>query len=180
MPKNEIVENGAQIVKKKSNGKNSPVIGDNLVFESDDERKIAISEALTGVFQYLDRPIVKNDEEAKERIQDYFKDCITQGIRPTVETLALALGTTRQTLYRWETEQRATVSGDVIKKAKEFIASFDAQMVSSGHLNPVTYIFRAKNYYHMTDAQEYILTPNAGQEVDQKTLIQDADLLPDV
>ena len=40
------------------------------------------------------------------------------------------------------------------------MASFDAEMVTEGKINPVTYIFRAKNYFGMVDQQEHILTPN--------------------
>jgi hypothetical protein len=48
----------------------------------------------------------------------------------------------------------------LIKKAKELLASFDAKMVQEGKINPVTYIFRAKNYFGLKDQQEYVLTPN--------------------
>jgi hypothetical protein len=40
------------------------------------------------------------------------------------------------------------------------LASFDAEMVTEGKINPVTYIFRAKNYFGLQDKQEYVLTPN--------------------
>lgn len=33
-------------------------------------------------------------------------------------------------------------------------------MATEGKINPVTYIFRAKNYFGMRDQQEYVLTPN--------------------
>ena len=49
---------------------------------------------------------------------------------------------------------------DLIKKAKEFLASFDAQLVQEGKVNPTTYIFRAKNYFGLKDEVEYVLTPN--------------------
>ena len=49
---------------------------------------------------------------------------------------------------------------NLIKKAKEFLASFDAQLVQEGKVNPTTYIFRAKNYFGLKDQQEYVLTPN--------------------
>jgi len=32
--------------------------------------------------------------------------------------------------------------------------------VAEGKLNPVTYIFRSKNYYGMKDQQEHVITPN--------------------
>ena len=33
-------------------------------------------------------------------------------------------------------------------------------MVTEGKINPVVYIFRAKNFVGMKDIQDYILTPN--------------------
>jgi hypothetical protein len=48
----------------------------------------------------------------------------------------------------------------MIKKAKDLIAAYDANLVAEGKLNPVTYIFRSKNYYGMKDQQEHVITPN--------------------
>ena len=33
-------------------------------------------------------------------------------------------------------------------------------MVTEGKINPVVYIFRAKNYFGMKDQQDLVLTPN--------------------
>lgn len=52
-------------------------------------------------------------------------------------------------------------------------------MVNEGKLNPVTYIFRSKNYYGMRDQQEYVLTPNADGNDDPATLVQAAKMLPE-
>ena len=45
-------------------------------------------------------------------------------------------------------------------------------MVTEGKINPVVYIFRAKNYFGMKDQQEVVLTPNQplGDSPDQKKL----------
>ena len=45
-------------------------------------------------------------------------------------------------------------------------------MVTEGKINPVVYIFRAKNYFGMKDQQEVVLTPNQplGDAPDQKQL----------
>ena len=48
----------------------------------------------------------------------------------------------------------------MIKKAKEILASLDAELVSRGKIPQITYIFRAKNFFGMKDVQDYILTPN--------------------
>ena len=52
-----------------------------------------------------------------------------------------------------------SVRQKVIKKAKETLACFDAGLVAAGKMNPVPYIFRAKNYYGMTDQQQLVIEP---------------------
>ena len=159
--------------------KNSPVIGNNgLTFEDDEEKQLMIRNSIENARRWFNVPLVKDDDEAIERLKDYTDGCMARGLRPTVEGLAMCLGTTRSSLWDWETgKHRGPVSSDIIKKAKEMIAMFDADMVSRGKLNPVTYIFRSKNYYGMKDQQDIVVTPK--QDVDINTLIEEAELLPD-
>lgn len=98
------------------------------------------------------------DSAIQERIVEYLSQCYITGQRMTVEKLALALGITRETLWKWE--QQPGNRGNMIKKAKDTIAAYDADMVAKGKLNPVPYIFRAKNYYGMKDSQDIVVTPN--------------------
>ena len=51
------------------------------------------------------------------------------------------------------------VTRAIIKKAKNIIQEFDAQMVEQGKLNPIPYIFRSKNYYGMSDRTELQISP---------------------
>ena len=48
----------------------------------------------------------------------------------------------------------------MIKKAKEILAGIDAKLVSQGKIPQITYIFRAKNFFGLSDKQELVLTPN--------------------
>ena len=54
---------------------------------------------------------------------------------------------------------------DVIKKAKDFIATMEAELARDGEINSTVYIFRAKNHFGMVDKQEVVVTPNAGMEI---------------
>ena len=76
--------------------------------------------------------------------------------------MCLALGYPRETIWKWETGREGSTPfrSNIIKKAKELIAAYDANLVAEGKLNPVTYIFRSKNYYGMKDQQEHVITPN--------------------
>jgi hypothetical protein len=61
---------------------------------------------------------------------------------------------------------------DMIKKAKEILAGMDAKLVSMGKIPQVTYIFRAKNFYQMSDNSVLTVVPGSpiGAETDQKAL----------
>src|SRR5690606_22337152 len=95
-------------------------------------------------------------------LEEFFTTCFENGEIPTVEKMGLAVGVDRRTLYKWEHghEGSTPTRAKMISHARDLMASFDAEMVMEGKVNPVTYIFRAKNFYGMVDKQEHILTPN--------------------
>lgn len=68
--------------------------------------------------------------------------------------LALATDYDRRTLFDIENHKAKLQFSDAIKKAKEFIASYDAILAQSNKLNAAIYCFRAKNMYGMKDVQE--------------------------
>jgi transcriptional regulator with XRE-family HTH domain len=125
-------------------------------------------------------PIDNNDTEAiVERCIYYFEYCTQVGLRPGVEGLALALGTTRSTLNRWEHGERGTVYRDIVKKAKTYIADYLEALATTGKINPVTYIFLTKNNHGYKDQSEInvnIDTP-LGDTVNPDTI---AARLPDL
>lgn len=112
-----------------------------------------------------------NDDEIQERIDEFLVSCYETGQRVTVEKLALSLGITRKTLYEWENGNGCSARcSNIIKSAKEYLAAFDADLATSGKMNPVPYIFRAKNYYGMKDQQDVILTPNSPLQTDNNPI----------
>lgn len=122
-----------------------------------------VREALGSVIYWMERgnaDTPKTNEEIQARCIEYIKECYNQGQRMTVEKLALALGITRETLWKWE--QANDERGNIIKKAKDWIASYDADMVCAGKLPAIPWIFRAKNYYGMTDAQQITIEAKQG------------------
>lgn len=109
----------------------------------------------------------KTDDEIEQRTIDFFEYCIDNGERPTVEKYSLALGYARTTINEWERGNNCSPRRmDIIKKAKEFLAAYDAGMSVNGKLNPVLYIFRGKNYYGLKDTQDVVLTPNSPLQAD--------------
>jgi hypothetical protein len=106
-----------------------------------------------------------SDDEVRDRINLYFDYCTQEGLKPVIEGLALAIGIDRRTLWEWETSQKRATLGssraDMIKKAKDYVAFLMSDGVMSGQINPVTWIFYAKNYFGMTDSQNITITPNS-------------------
>lgn len=123
-----------------------------------------VRQALTSVMQWYEIGKTKpaNPEEWEQRTDFFFTACINNGQRPTWEKYCLCMGYTRQMIWDMMNEKRNASPAVVntIKKAKEYCAAYDAEMVNQGKLNPVPYIFRAKNYYGMKDTQDVVLTPN--------------------
>lgn len=76
--------------------------------------------------------------------------------------LALVTGWNRRTL--WDIENGVSHKGDgmsdIIKDAKETIATIEGQLAMSGDINSTVYIFRGKNFFDMTDKKEVVVTPN--------------------
>lgn len=159
------VSDGTVQVQKKPRGRNGT--GTASIEKNTTARPEEIAQAVRNAFQYFHREIVKSDEECAERIDGYFRDCYEQQMIPTVENLSLALGTVRQVLWQWENGQGcSSARTDMVKKAKQILASIDAELVSSGKIPQVVYIFRAKNFYQMSDQQEITINAQNAQEQD--------------
>lgn len=149
-------------------------------FDSSDERAAYNSKTLAGMMDLFLLPAVKSTEEAMERTQAYFQRCADMGVRPLWEEYAMALGVHRQTLWNWAVgNHRGPVDPDVVRRAKDFIAAYDARMVTDGKINPVTYIFRAKNFYDMKDTQDVVVTPNQFETRSREEIIKEAEMLPE-
>lgn len=178
MKKNEIEEIGNKVATKKRTNPLPNEIA--YTFEDEDEKKAYVAKALTEGLEYWRNEKVKSPEELIDRTESYFLRCANRGIKPTVEEYALCLGVTASTLWDWENgRSRGPAESDIVKRAKQMIALFDAKAIIDGKMNPVTYIFRAKNYYGMRDQQDVVVTPNTIESRPRAELIAEAELLPD-
>lgn len=103
-------------------------------------------------------------EELADRFDKLFNLATLNGFVPTVEMLALSSGINRRDL--WEIENnishKGSGMGDIIKEAKEVIATIEGQLAMTGDINSTVYIFRGKNFFNMVDKQEVVVTPNTG------------------
>jgi hypothetical protein len=125
--------------------------------ETEEDRKL-VSKILYELLVEYQKERVTSDDELVDRLNDYFVRCAAANQIPTVEEMCMSTGYTYAACWDWETGRRKGFgrdTADIIKKAKAFMASFDAKLVVSGKMQFLTYCFRAKNYYGMKDVTEY-------------------------
>lgn len=163
MDKNENENTNKNVVSIKRPRRMKLSNGNSICAKNEPEKpasKVEVSEAIMNNFKWFNRTMVKTDEECAERLNEFFSECVRTGELPTYEKMALALGTTTTTLHQWATGGFKNVSLDrinMMKKARGLIAAIDAELVSSGRIPPITYQFRAKNFYGMKDQQEVVM-----------------------
>ena len=110
--------------------------------------------------RWYELPKIQTDEDCRQRLFDFFTGCANTGELATVEKMCLALGYDRRRVFEWEKGLHCTQErSDMIKKAKHLIATTESVMVSEGKINPVVYIFRAKNYFGLKDQQDITVKP---------------------
>ena len=147
------------------------------LIEQDDEKRAFVAKCIENNLVFFNagvRDKVKNDEELCDRLNWFFSQCAETQQVPNVEKMANAIGYHRSTLFDWETGvQRgfSPATKDIIKQAKQILASIDAELAQDGKIQPVVYLFRSKNFYGMKDQQDIVVTPNAGMDaIDRATI----------
>lgn len=170
----ELARTGEEIVRseaqkpKKPRGNGTPPGSRAGLITTDEDRQF-VAGLLTETLHAYKQPRVKSDEELQERLDQYFQHCADTGQIPTVEEMALATGYGSSYLWDLEVGRRKGFSdstAEIVKKAKEFLKTFDAKLVVTGKMNFLAYCFRAKNYYGMVDKAEYVISPSTQNESD--------------
>lgn len=120
-----------------------------------------IKDIIGNVLYWYKYPQVTSDDDCAERLAEFFQHINDTGEIPTVEKMCLALGIHRQTAWRWKNGEGCSAERSyMIKKAYDIMAALDAELVSRNKIPQVTYIFRSKNYYEMSDQTQLVITPN--------------------
>ena len=125
----------------------------------------------TMLIKDLDTGRCTSAQELSDRFEKLFTMCFNNNFIPTVEALALCSGMDRRTIHDIEIGNTHKGDGmsDVIKKAKDFIATVEAELARDGEINSTVYIFRAKNYFGMSDKQEIEVKPVIGNDIPENT-----------
>lgn len=157
-----------QKTKMKPRGKN---IGETLapVTEPGDNTKyLAVSLKLYN----LPTIDLKEPEQVRERLTEFFQIHAEADMKPTVVGMAMALGWDRRRLWEIKTDvanrnqDLPTLTRDYIKKAYDFMENLWENYMLNGKINPVSGIFIGKNNFGYQDKQEYVLTPNSTNDSD--------------
>lgn len=102
---------------------------------------------------------VQTPEEMEERTEWFFGMCVQYNFIPSWELYCNSLGWGISTINAWVRGRVRPPHKDftgILQKAKDVIASYDANLVMSGKYHPTAYIFRSKNFYDMRDEQEVV------------------------
>ena len=142
----------------------------------------AIQKAVASAYNWSILPPVENDEQVAERLNYFFQHSAETGDLPTMEKLALALGVDVWTVSGWANGSHpcSAERREMILKARTIMSALDAELASTQKINPVTYIFRAKNYYGMRDQHESIVTTITQEAKAPERLLADYDDIVDV
>ena len=107
---------------------------------------------------------MKEPEQVKARIGQYFQICAEDDMKPSVAGMALAFGVDRKTLWCWcngvDSAYIPAESRSTLKKAYYFLNAQMENYMQNGKINPVAGIFLMKNNMGYADKQEVVLTPN--------------------
>ena len=99
-------------------------------------------------------------EECLEEVNEYFKLCYDCEMLPTIASLCLFLGVTRETLYASANDKRTYAYSDVLKYAINTCQSYQENGVLSGDVPSVPFIFLSKNYFGLKDTTEVNVSAN--------------------
>ena len=105
-----------------------------------------------------------HDPEAVERrVDEAFMYMIEHDMKPTIESIALAFGTNRTTMWRWREGVESDLpegSRNAIKRAYSLTNQLLTQTMADGRINPIPAIFLLKNNFGYRDQTDVVVTPN--------------------
>ena len=85
-------------------------------------------------------------------------------MKPSVAGLALALGTDRITLWKWEHGIESNKPQEVrnmIRRGREISEVMMVQLLQNGRMNPAAAIFLLKNDHGYKDQQDVVIAPGS-------------------
>ncbi len=136
---------------------------------------------MSHILQVKRLPIIDtHDPKAvADRINEYFELCNENKEPPTMTTLALSLGVTRGTLYRWL--KPGGCDSDIqkiLEEANTFMMAYTEGALWKGRGNPVGKIFVAKHNHNEFADQPQVIVTGKLETLTEKELLEKAARLP--
>ncbi|POP33378.1 hypothetical protein C3B58_07710 [Lactonifactor longoviformis] len=189
MDRKDVRAAGEEIVKSRGkgsrtgkDGNGSPIIGGNGVAPMNKDENALFCQYALDMFHSPTVDLGDSDAVA-DAIDGYFGYCIERGLRPGNLGLYAALGLSKQEVsneMRGMTHKLSSSCLDLLKKAKQALATYRELLGSQGKLNPVTLIFWQKNYDGLKDVQDITITPNASMQQEHTPEEIEAKVLDDI
>ena len=120
------------------------------------------------IMQFMALPDIdlKDDEQVKKRMTEFFQICADNDFKPAVSSLACCFGWTRKELYAvvnqdpyysyiWQNLSTFTLT--ILKKAYSSLGQLWEGYMMNGKINPVSGIFLGKNNFGYVDKVEHTL-----------------------
>ena len=103
-----------------------------------------------------------NPDEVEERVNLYFNTIFQNGLKPTVASLSLALGCSRQEFLRIINGSTAKPQAviTILQNAYTMVNSMTEDFILNTKVNPVAGIFIMKNNFGYRDQAEVIVKPS--------------------
>ena len=186
MKQDDMEQVGQEVVKRK---RGNPAVSPDLYQAVDmTVQQNIMEQSLT--LMNLPNIDLNDSEQVRERIDYYFRLVTSNGNRPTVAGLGLALnGMDRKRLWEIRTGNFGNTRGevaalpktvtDLIKKAYKTMEELWENYMQAGRINPVSGIFLGKNNFGYQDKQDVVITPNNPESDYSAKDIADRYALPD-
>lgn len=120
----------------------------------------------------INPPILSDRASVIRAIQEYLAISLEDGIALSVNGLALALGTTRETLKRWHNGEARVENKDIIDQAFEMISLQTELDIREGKGNPVGQIFLGKNDSGYVDEVKHTVKTSKIDELDEEEIMK--------
>ena len=120
--------------------------------------------------------------QVEKRFWEYLEICCKNDMKPNVPGFALALGTSRQVLWKWANGLSPQKNPEVVaicQRCYSFLNAYLEDAGIGGKINPAAYIFAAKNHFGYQDQTNIIVAPDNREAPPEEVLIAEAQLLDD-
>ena len=116
----------------------------------------------------IGRPYAFDNKEVLEKeLNSYFDLCDKTDTVPSITGISMWLGCNRDTIYAHANNSNSPFS-DIFKNVINYCHLTIENGTIDGKINPVTYIFLAKNYFNLEDSKQITVSAQQGSDVNSQ------------